>query len=139
MKQSLFENLTNEFLDRTPIAAVPQDQLRIKSIMDHLTRLFNTRAESLPHTAGYGLPDISEVYRTMPRGIAGFQKAIKLVIDKFEPRIRNVKVVPLDNAERDFRLVFILSGELCGGGKVQFQTTFTSSGTSSIAPWKKTE
>jgi type VI secretion system protein len=140
MKQSLFENLTGHFLDGTPIDGVPLKNRGITSIMDHLNRLFNTREGSLPHLKDYGLPDISEIYRKMPHGIEELQKAIKRTVEKYEPRLRKVKVTPRETDPKDFRLVFILSGELTeGGGLVRFQTTFTSMGNSSIAPWKKPE
>jgi type VI secretion system protein len=140
MKQALFENLTGHFLDGTPIDGVPLKNRGITSIMDHLNRLFNTREGSLPHLKDYGLPDISEIYRKMPHGIEELQKAIKRTVEKYEPRLRKVKVTPRETDPKDFRLVFILSGELTeGGGLVRFQTTFTSMGNSSIAPWKKPE
>jgi type VI secretion system protein len=107
--------------------------------MDHLNRLFNTRDGSLTHLKDYGLPDISEIYRKMPHGIEELQKAIKRTVEKYEPRLKKVKVTPLDTDPKDFRLVFILTGELAEGGLVRFQTTFTSLGSSSIAPWKKPE
>jgi type VI secretion system protein len=140
MKQALFENLTGHFLDGTPIDGVPLKNRGITSIMDHLNRLFNSREGSLPHLKDYGLPDISEIYRKMPHGIEELQKAIKRTVEKYEPRLRKVKVTPRETDPKDFRLVFILSGELAeGGGLVRFQTTFTSMGNSSIAPWKKPE
>jgi type VI secretion system protein len=140
MKQALFENLTGHFLDGTPIESVPSATRGILSIMDHLNRLFNTREGSLPHLKDYGLPDISEIYRKMPHGIEELQKAIKRTVEKYEPRLRKVKVTPRETEPKDFRLVFILSAELSeGGGLVRFQTTFTSMGNSSISPWKKPE
>jgi type VI secretion system protein len=140
MKQALFENLTGHFLDGTPIESVPQSTRGIVSIMDHLNRLFNTREGSLAHLKDYGLPDISEIYRKMPHGIEELQKAIKRTVEKYEPHLVKVKVTPRETDAKDFKLVFILSGELAeGGGLVRFQTTFTSMGNSSIAPWKKPE
>ena len=139
MKQALFENLTGHFLDGRPVDSVPAQSRGIMSIMDHLNRLFNTRKGSLPHLKDYGLPDISEIYRKMPHGIEELQKAIKRTVEKYEPRLRKVKVTERETDPKDFKLVFILSGELAEGGLVRFQTTFTSTGNSSIAPWKKPE
>ena len=139
MNQGLFESLTGNFLDGTPLDSVPAQNRRIISIMDHLNRMFNTREGSIPHLAGYGLPDISEIYRKMPHGIEELKDAIKRTVDRYEPRIKKAKVVQRETDEKEFRLIFILSGELREGGLVRFQTTFTSQGRSSIAPWKKPE
>jgi type VI secretion system protein len=139
MNQGLFESITGHFLDQTPVEGIPVASRRIVSIMDHLNRLFNTREGSLPHLKDYGLPDISDIYRKMPHGIEELQKAIKRTIEKYEPRLAKVKVVPKDTDPKEFKLVFILTGELREGGLVRFQTTFTSMGNSSIMPWKKSE
>jgi type VI secretion system protein len=139
MNQGLFESITGHFLDQTPVDSVPPPKRRILSIMDHLSRLFNTREGSLPHLKDYGIPDISEIYRKMPHGIEELQAAIKRTIEKYEPRLHKVKVVPRESDPKEFKLVFILSGELREGGLVRFQTTFTSTGNSSISPWKKPE
>jgi type VI secretion system protein len=139
MNQGLFESLTGSFVDGTPVESMAVKNRRTVSIMDHLNRLFNTREGSIPHLKDYGLPDISEIYRKMPHGIQELQKAIATAVEKYEPRLRNVRVSKRDTEKTDFKLVFILSGELKEGGMVRFQTTFTSMGNSSISPWKKPE
>lgn len=141
MNQGLFESLTGHFLDETPLEAIAPQRRRVVSIMDHLGRMFNTRQGSLSHMSDYGLPDVSEIYRKMPDGIEELQSAIKNAIERYEPRLINVRVVKREPEEgNEFRLMFILSGELAGGGGlVRFQTTFTSIGKSSIAPWKRPE
>jgi type VI secretion system protein len=139
MQQGLFESLTGEFLDHTPIDSVPVKNRRILSIMDHLNRMFNTREGSIAHLKGYGLPDISEIYRKMPHGIEELQEAVKRAVETYEPRMTRIQVIPKDPEGDKLKLVFIISGEMKGGGVVRFQTTFTSQGQSSIAPWKKPE
>ena len=136
MKQGIFESLTGHFLDGSPVENVPASSRRILSIMDHLKRMFNTRAGSLSHLPGYGLPDISEIYRKMPRGVEELQDAIARAIEMFEPRLINAKVTPGESQDDRFRLVFLIWAELKDGGRVRFQTTFTSMGISTIAPWR---
>lgn len=137
MDQALFESITGHFLDGTPITAVSEKKRLIVSIMDHLTRMFNTRKGSIPHLQDYGLPDISEIYRKMPEGLEELKDAIKKTIERYEPRLKNVRVVRSEDNMKDARLVFILSGEIKHGGLVRFQTTFISTGNSTISPWKK--
>ena len=137
MEQALFESITGHFLDGTPIDSVSGKNRLTKSIIDHLTRMFNTRTGSIPHLKDYGLPDISEIYRKMPEGLDELIKAVKKTIETYEPRLKNIKVVRLNDDVPEARLVFILSGELKQGGRVRFQTTFTTTGNSTISPWKK--
>jgi type VI secretion system protein len=139
MNQGIFESLTGFFLDGTPIDSIAPQSRRVVSIMDHLNRIFNTREGSLPHLKDYGLPDISEIYRKMPHGIEELKNAIKRTVDAHEPRLKKIKVIQRETDAKEFRLVFILSGELREGGLVRFQTTFSSHGPTSIAPWKKQE
>jgi type VI secretion system protein len=137
MDQALFESLSGTFLDGTPVGSVPHNKRQIVSIMDHLNRMFNTRRGGIPHLKDYGLPDISEIYRKMPEGIEELKAAIKNTVEKYEPRLMNVRVVSQDDNWNNARLVFILSGEIARGGLVRFQTTFISTGNATISPWKK--
>ena len=137
MEQALFESITGTFLDGTPVEAVPRNKRIIVSIMDHLNRIFNTRTGSIPHLKDYGLPDISEIYRKMPDGIDELIDAVQRTVERYEPRLKNVRVVQLDDDVLGARLVLILSGELQEGELVRFQTTFISTGNSTISPWKK--
>jgi len=140
MNQALFESLTGTFLDGTPVDDISRHNRYLRSIMDHLNRIFNTRNGSLSHLNDYGLPDISEIYRKMPYGIELLQDAIRRTVEKYEPRLKNVVIKPEEDNNDKFRLIFLLSAELSnGGGTVRFQTTFTSQGASSISPWKRNE
>ena len=137
MEQALFESITGTFLDGTQIEAVPRNKRLIVSLMDHLNRIFNTRKGSIPHLKDYGLPDISEIYRKMPEGIEELIDAVERTVEKYEPRLKNVRVVQLEDDVVGARLVLIVSGELQEGKLVRFQTTFTGTGNSTISPWKK--
>ena len=138
MNQGLFENLIGRFSDGTPVEAVSPAEKRMLSIKDNLTRIFNTREGLLPHLKDYGLPDISEIYRTMPHGIERLESAIKTTIEKFEPRLKNIKLMRLPQTQgKVLTIEFTVSGEVLGIGRITFQTTFLSSGQSSIASWKK--
>jgi type VI secretion system protein len=139
MEQGLFESLTGTFLDGTPVDAVPKQGRRVLSVMDHLKRMFNSRRGSTATEGDYGLPDISEIYRNMPDGIDWLRSAIRETVERFEPRLEKVDVQPREPADGSGRLEFILSARLRGGGRVTFQTTFTSMGESSIAPYKRVE
>ncbi len=139
MNQGLFESLTGTFLDGSPVDSIPVQGRRTRSIMDHLQRLFNTREGSLPHLPGYGLPDMSQVYRNMPEGVDYLRECIRETVERYEPRLTKVKVTRPETDARDGRLVFVLSAQMRDGGLVRFHTTFSSTGASSIAPWRRAE
>ena len=73
----------------------------------------------------------------MPDGIDELIDAVKRTVERYEPRLKNVRVVQLDDDVLGARLILILSGELQEGELVRFQTTFISTGNSTISPWKK--
>ncbi|MBD3240195.1 MAG: type VI secretion system baseplate subunit TssE [Chitinivibrionales bacterium] len=139
MHQGLYESLTGRFADGTPVESVSAEQRRIRSIIDHLARLFNTRDGSLGHLPGYGLPDMSAINRGTLEGIESLRAAVARTVERYEPRLTEVKVLHADNNTHDGRLVFVLTARIKGIGVVRFQTTFTSTGGSSIAPWRRPE
>jgi type VI secretion system protein len=137
MNQGLFESLAGRFHDGTPLEAVPPAERRIVSIKDNLTRIFNTREGLLPHLKNCGLPDITEIYRSMPHGVRRLEESLVAAIEKNEPRLHNVSVERQTDAAHSFSLSFAISGEVPGCGAVTFQTTFMTNGQSAIGSWKK--
>lgn len=137
LKQGLFESLTGHFYDGKEIDDIPESGRLQRSIMDHLTRLFNTRSGSISHLPDYGLPDISELYRRMPEGLESLRSAIKKTVEKYEPRLKNIRVRTQDTETKHAQLIFILTAEFKNGGMVHFQTTFSTSEPSTIVAWKK--
>lgn len=134
MEASIFDVLSGGFVDGEPLTRVHEDRHRFLSVMSNLNRLFNTRQGSVKHLPDYGLPDISTVYREAPRSIDDLRRSIKTVVQTYEPRLRRVHVEHKDTDEFDMRLVFILTGELSDGRRVQFQTTFESHESARVHP-----
>ena len=129
MEAGLIDILLGRFSDGQAVADEHPAQWKLRSIIDNLSRLFNTRRGSLPisglRIAGYltGIPRSSLFHRRTAGG------AIKQVVEKYEPRLRRIRVEQESKGrEADFemRVTFIVSGELRQGQKVQFQTTFKS-------------
>lgn len=140
VEAGLIDVLVGHFLSGQAVADEAPQQHRLLSIIDNLTRLFNTRRGSLGHIPDYGLPDITQVYRDLPYSIDGLRAAIKDVVERFEPRLRRVRVEKQEkdkDEEYDMRVSFIVTAELLKGQKVQFQTTFTSNDLAEVKPWRK--
>ena len=123
MKCGLFDALTGRFADGTRLADVAEGDRRLRSILGNLGRLFNTRQGSLLHVPEYGLPDFTDISRTAPADIERLRRAIRDAVERFEPRLRRVRVDQETSDPSSPYLVFLLSAELIPGGRVQFQTT----------------
>ncbi len=140
MNAGLIDILLGHFLDGQAIADEDLSHVKLRSIVDNLSRLFNTRRGSIAHLPDYGLPDISQVYRDLPYSIDGLRVAIKQVVETYEPRLHRARVEqPQQGREASFdmRVTFIVSGELQQGQKVQFQTTFKSNDLAEVRTYRR--
>jgi type VI secretion system protein len=139
MDAGLMDVILGHFLDGQTVAEEAPAHRKLRSIIDNLSRLFNTRRGSLAHIPDYGLPDISQVYRDLPYSIDGLRTAIKQVVEKYEPRLRRVRVEQEKDKEGEYemRVSFIVSGELQHGQKVQFQTTFKSNDFAEVHAYRR--
>ena len=126
MEAGLFEALRGRFADETPLREVSESQHRLLSVMDNLNRLFNSRRGSIAHLPEYGLPDLTEIYVDAPESFEVLRKAIREAVERYEPRLRRVRVDPPQVDRQAMHVVFLIAGELTGGGPVQFETTFAS-------------
>jgi type VI secretion system protein ImpF len=52
----------------------------------------------------YGLPDLASIQAISPEQRLTIGKSIRRVIERFEPRLKNVKVVLLEQAENESRM-----------------------------------
>jgi type VI secretion system protein len=123
MKCGLFDALTGRFADGTRVADVSEADHRLRSILGNLGRLFNTRRGTLAHVPEFGLPDLSDVSRAAPAEVESVRRAIRESVERFEPRLRRVRVDRDVSDPSSPYLVFLLSAEIELFGKVQFQTT----------------
>ena len=140
MEAALIDVLLGTFSNGQRVVDDDRGQQRILSIIDNLNRLCNTRRGSLAHLPDYGLPDITQVYRDLPYSVEGLKAAIKDVVEKYEPRLRRVRVERHEKStdeQFDMRVSFIVTGELLKGQRVQFQTIFASNDLAQVTPWRK--
>jgi type VI secretion system protein len=140
LEAGIIDVLLGHFSNGEPVMSGSTEHHRVLSIIDNLNRLFNTRRGSIMHLPDYGLPDITQVYRDLPYSIDGLRTAIKEVVEKYEPRLRRVRVETQEKTtdeKFDMRISFIVRGEMLKGQRVQFQTVFTSNELAHVFPWRK--
>lgn len=129
---TLYETLQGKHLNGQPLAEYPGKDEQLASIHDHLVRLLNARQGVLSHLPDYGLPDLNLFYQDLPYSEADMAVSVKSIIEKYEPRLRQVQVLPLP---RDIQFAVVrmeISGWVVGGDRVRFKTYFKSTGEAEV-------
>ncbi len=107
-----------------------------ESILNHLTKVLNTRQESAIIGSDFGIPDFSALTTTFnSASIATIEKSILEVVSRYERRIKNVHVSFVPDSKDPLKMQFSLEGEIPAGLKnipVIFQTVLTSTGRISV-------
>jgi len=133
-ESSLLERLLNPRLEEERRTSVDFDRL-VESVRRNLTSMLNSRRGGVPIQADYGAPEFSTVVYTMPRSLSAFQQAIKTSVEKYEPRLRNVRVNFEKSEEHELLLHFAITGEVISGGEraiLTLDTLVDSSGRISV-------
>ncbi len=104
----------------------------LDSVQTHLQRLFNTRRGSLVHLPDYGLPDIGAVYENLPYSVDDLARQVRLLIERYEPRLNAVRVRRLGSVGDDRRIHLEVAASLFSVGEVRFRTVFESAGSAQV-------
>lgn len=95
------------------------------SILANLERMLNTCQGNCLIDPNYGLPHMTEVRSRMPESVGGFEGAIRVAIERHEPRLHNVRVRHRPHRDDGLELRFVISGVIEGDGdrsSVRFET-----------------
>ncbi len=80
-------------VDKNPNRRVTQDPKQmIHSVQDHLQRILNTRQGSTPIAEEFGVPDFTNFMSAFPDSKRSIERSLRQTIQKFEPRLRGVRV-----------------------------------------------
>jgi type VI secretion system protein len=90
--------------EKEPARRGKEDPRRIvDSIVRHLQRILNTKQGNVPIADDYGTPDFTDFFLTLPKTESDpkreIEKAIRLAIQKYEPRLKGVRVNLIDQDE----------------------------------------
>lgn len=85
----------------------------VRSVIDHLVRLLNTRQGSVLTDPKFGVPDFTNLAATSVKGSTrDIEEEIRRMVLKYEPRIRSPRIT-LNRAEADvLSMRFELEGAL---------------------------
>ncbi len=84
----------------------------ISSIHRHLQLVLNTRQGSVPIADDYGIPDMTDFMSSYPESLRNLEKSIRQTIQKFEPRLKGVRVSFVQDNEDLLSLSFKIIAQL---------------------------
>src|SRR5438445_634712 len=83
----------------------------IASVTESLRRILNSGRGEATTDGRYGLPDLRGLVRNMPRSTNDMLEAIRETIERYEPRLKRVRVKNTTDADSS-RLHFEITAEL---------------------------
>ena len=104
---------------------------QIRSVMNHLQRILNTRQGSVPIAEDYGMPEFVDLPGAFSTGATHeVERILKTAIQKYEPRLNRLQVGFEAQEEDLLSLRFKIEAELVleGGGSVAFETVVDAGG-----------
>jgi type VI secretion system protein len=107
----------------------------VASILAHLGRMLNTRRGNVPLSPDYGIPDLADMVHSFPDAIRTMEQAIRTTIEKYEPRLSNVRVKYAGSEDDIFSLHYEVTAVLAASGSrtaVSFDTRVESNGEVSV-------
>lgn len=122
--------------DEDNSASYSNSSLQVNSIISHLAKLLNTRQGSAIIAPDFGVPDITNVPGdTIQETRQRLEKIIQRVVEKYEPRLCNVKMVMQHEEKEQFSLKFRLEANLAERPDVPvvFETVVSTEGKISIS------
>jgi type VI secretion system protein len=118
--------------NRAPDRRVGQDPKRmIDSIVRHLERILNTRQGSVQIAEDYGIPDFTDLSSGFPDALRDLERTIRNTIQKYEPRLKSVRVKFIPQEETALAVSFQIVGRLIleeEKNPITFQSVMDSDG-----------
>jgi type VI secretion system protein len=111
--ETLFERLLRGRPVRDPSMSIDRARLR-RSIAANLERLLSSREGHAPAQPDYGMPDAGEVLHAWQGGPELVRKRLKQVIETYEPRLQDVKVLQVQDVAFGQTLRYSLRAQLRG-------------------------
>jgi type VI secretion system protein len=134
-ERSLFERLADP--DPPGGRRLSLDIGRLKrSVVTHLQVMLNSRHGHAPAQPDYGIPDLNEFMFAFPDSITPMRQAIERSIEKYEPRLKNVKAVWVADPDNPLNIRFEITAQLVGEEKnipVAFATQVGSASSLDVA------
>jgi len=115
--------------EATASAAGSEAALRA-SILEHLQRMCTTRKGSMRTRPDYGLRDLSEMVHSFPDALAQIREGLLQTIERYEPRLTNVRVDYVPSGRLDLVVRFEVTATVLDDTRrvpVRFETRLSAS------------
>ncbi len=126
-ERSILERLADP-RPEAPRTTQQNERQVVASVLEHLGKMLNTRRGNAPVASDYGIPDIVDLVHSFPEAIRIMEQAIRSTIEKYEPRLTEVRVRHSAAEDEVFSLHFEVTAVLGSGSPVWFETKVDSSG-----------
>jgi type VI secretion system protein len=136
LNPSLYETLLQNFTGELDLCRVAEEDQYILSILDNLQRILNSRAGSLSHLPGYGLPDMGLILQALPGAAHGLMQTMADILLAYEPRLITVTIELLPQTEPG-HLEYTLNARLQGNREATFGTTLGPEGKALVRHLKR--
>jgi type VI secretion system protein len=103
----------------------------MRSVLLNLQRILNSREGAAAAQPELGIPSPHELMRGYPATTEVALRAVKLCIQRFEPRLTNVVVTIDKSEEQRMAIGFTVAAQLAGGDRrdpISFHTSITPDG-----------
>jgi type VI secretion system protein len=103
----------------------------IDSIIQHLERILNTRQGSVLIAEDYGIPDFTNLSSGFSEALRDLERTIRNTIQKYEPRLKSVRVKFIPQEETTLTVSFQIVGQLVmeeEKNPITFQSVMDSDG-----------
>lgn len=104
----------------------------VRSVMDHLSRILNTRQGSVQLDPHFGVPDFTNMAGGLTAGsMSDIEEEIQRMVTRYEPRVRDPKITLMRESSDMLAIRFSLEGTLAADDRdipLRLSTTVNSDG-----------
>ena len=126
--RTLFERLMEPNPSGGRVTQLDVARLR-RSVLIHLRNMLNSRHGHAPAQPDYGIPDLNEFMFAFPESKEPMRQAIQTSIEKYEPRLKNVRATWVPDEDDPLNIRFEITARLVTDDKdlpVSFTTNVGS-------------
>ena len=103
----------------------------IRSVQEHLQRILNTRQGNVIIAEDFGIPDFTNFISAFPDAQRTLERNLRQTIQKYEPRLKGVRVTFIEDSDDKLTLSFQIQARLVLQGhkdSVLFESVVDSGG-----------